>query len=181
MALYWDNPDMRKYVNIVPTSAVTGEGLPDMLQLLVKLTQVRALRAAGPSALLRCASQMAERLMCTTELQWHSACCTSASCRAQSVPTPCARAGDDGGAPDVHQRAAVHRAGGQGHRGAGTHHRRGPRERRAARGGHHRAVRPGGRDRDHHPLPADAPPPQGAPVAPNAAHCLCGATSRCTG
>ena len=44
MALYWKNPDPRKYVNIVPTSAISGEGIPDMLQLLVKLTQVRARR-----------------------------------------------------------------------------------------------------------------------------------------
>ena len=42
MALYWQNKDVRKFVNIVPTSAITGEGLPDMLQLLVKLTQARA-------------------------------------------------------------------------------------------------------------------------------------------
>ena len=41
MALYWQNKDVRKFVNIVPTSAITGEGLPDMLQLLVKLTQAR--------------------------------------------------------------------------------------------------------------------------------------------
>lgn len=40
VALYWKNPDPRKYVNIVPTSAISGEGIPDMLQLLVKLTQV---------------------------------------------------------------------------------------------------------------------------------------------
>ena len=40
VALYWKNPDKRKYVNVVPTSAITGEGLPDMLQLLVDLTQV---------------------------------------------------------------------------------------------------------------------------------------------
>ena len=40
VALYWENPDIRKYVNIVPTSAITGEGIPDLLQLLVKLTQV---------------------------------------------------------------------------------------------------------------------------------------------
>ena len=39
--LYWRNSDRRKYVNIVPTSAITGEGIPDMLQLLVDLTQVR--------------------------------------------------------------------------------------------------------------------------------------------
>ena len=40
VALYWKNPDPRKYVNIVPTSAITGEGIPDMLQLVVQLTQV---------------------------------------------------------------------------------------------------------------------------------------------
>lgn len=40
VALYWKNTDPRKYVNIVPTSAITGEGLPDMLQLVVQLTQV---------------------------------------------------------------------------------------------------------------------------------------------
>ena len=40
VALYWENPDPRKFVNIVPTSAISGEGIPDMLQLLVQLTQV---------------------------------------------------------------------------------------------------------------------------------------------
>lgn len=39
IALFWENPDVRKYVNVVPTSAVTGEGIPDMLNLLVDLTQ----------------------------------------------------------------------------------------------------------------------------------------------
>ena len=46
MALYWKNPDPRKYVNIVPTSAISGEGIPDMLQLLVKLTQAQSLHPA---------------------------------------------------------------------------------------------------------------------------------------
>ncbi len=41
VAPYWANPDARKYVNIVPTSAISGEGVPDMLALLVKLTQLR--------------------------------------------------------------------------------------------------------------------------------------------
>ena len=52
VALYWQNPDKRKYVNVVPTSAITGEGLPDMLQLLVDLTQVPP---AALTALLCCA------------------------------------------------------------------------------------------------------------------------------
>ncbi|EIE19434.1 P-loop containing nucleoside triphosphate hydrolase protein [Coccomyxa subellipsoidea C-169] len=53
VALYWKNPDKRKYVNIVPTSAISGEGIPDMLQLLVRLTQ----------------DMMSERLMFISELQ----------------------------------------------------------------------------------------------------------------
>lgn len=53
MSLYWKNPDPRKYVNVVPTSAITGEGIPDLLQLVVKLTQ----------------SMMAERLMFVDDTQ----------------------------------------------------------------------------------------------------------------
>lgn len=39
--LYFKNPNMSKYVSIVPTSAVTGEGVPDLLWLLLELTQKR--------------------------------------------------------------------------------------------------------------------------------------------
>ncbi|KAK5273858.1 eukaryotic translation initiation factor 5B [Exophiala xenobiotica] len=39
--LYYENRDMRRYVSLVPTSAHTGEGIPDMLKLLVSLTQER--------------------------------------------------------------------------------------------------------------------------------------------
>jgi len=39
--LYYDNKSMAKYVSLVPTSAHTGEGIPDMLKLLVQLTQER--------------------------------------------------------------------------------------------------------------------------------------------
>lgn len=39
--LYYDNEDMRRNVSLVPTSAHTGEGIPDMLKLLVSLTQER--------------------------------------------------------------------------------------------------------------------------------------------
>jgi len=38
-ALYFENKDMRSTINIVPTSAHTGEGIPDLLFLLCKLTQ----------------------------------------------------------------------------------------------------------------------------------------------
>ncbi|KAK2758183.1 hypothetical protein FQN54_004027 [Arachnomyces sp. PD_36] len=39
--LYWENKSMAKNVSLVPTSAHTGEGVPDMLKLLVELTQER--------------------------------------------------------------------------------------------------------------------------------------------
>eukprot|EP01118_Nematostelium_gracile_P009969 TRINITY_DN3386_c0_g1_i2.p1 TRINITY_DN3386_c0_g1~~TRINITY_DN3386_c0_g1_i2.p1 ORF type:complete len:744 (-),score=239.43 TRINITY_DN3386_c0_g1_i2:20-2251(-) len=37
--LYYQNKDFRKYVSLVPTSAISGEGIPDLLMLLVQLTQ----------------------------------------------------------------------------------------------------------------------------------------------
>lgn len=37
--LYWKNEDIRKYISIVPTSAITGEGIPDLLMLLLSLPQ----------------------------------------------------------------------------------------------------------------------------------------------
>jgi len=39
--LYYDNKSMARNVSLVPTSAHTGEGIPDMLKLLVTLTQER--------------------------------------------------------------------------------------------------------------------------------------------
>lgn len=39
--LYWENKNMGKNVSLVPTSAVTGEGVPDLLHLLMDLTQNR--------------------------------------------------------------------------------------------------------------------------------------------
>lgn len=39
--VYFQNKNMSKYVSIVPTSAVTGEGVPDLLWLLLELTQKR--------------------------------------------------------------------------------------------------------------------------------------------
>ena len=40
-ALYWENPDPRTFVNVIPTSAHTGEGMPDLLHTLVHLSQSR--------------------------------------------------------------------------------------------------------------------------------------------
>ena len=37
--LYYENKDFRKFVSLVPTSAHTGEGIPDLLMLMVQLTQ----------------------------------------------------------------------------------------------------------------------------------------------
>ncbi len=38
--LHYENKDFRKTVSLVPTSAITGEGIPDLLLLLVRLAQV---------------------------------------------------------------------------------------------------------------------------------------------
>ena len=37
--LYYKNKNMKEYVNLVPTSAISGEGLPDLMGLLVYLSQ----------------------------------------------------------------------------------------------------------------------------------------------
>ncbi|KAI9481290.1 MAG: hypothetical protein EXX96DRAFT_618227 [Benjaminiella poitrasii] len=51
--LYYKNKNFAKYVSLVPTSAHTGEGIPDMLNLLIHLTQTR----------------MSEKLMYISELE----------------------------------------------------------------------------------------------------------------
>ena len=37
--LYYENKDFKRNVALVPTSAITGEGIPDLLMLVVQLTQ----------------------------------------------------------------------------------------------------------------------------------------------
>ena len=37
--LYYKNKDFRKNVSLVPTSAITGEGIPDLLMLITQLSQ----------------------------------------------------------------------------------------------------------------------------------------------
>ena len=51
--LYYDNKNFGRNVSIVPTSAITGEGVPDMIMLLINLTQQR----------------MSDRLMYLSELE----------------------------------------------------------------------------------------------------------------
>ncbi len=36
---YWENTDMREFTNMVPTSAITGEGIPDLLLLMTQMCQ----------------------------------------------------------------------------------------------------------------------------------------------
>lgn len=38
-ALYYDNPNVDEYASIVPTSAHTGEGIPDLMGVVIRLTQ----------------------------------------------------------------------------------------------------------------------------------------------
>ncbi|CAG0913882.1 unnamed protein product [Notodromas monacha] len=38
-ALFWENPDPRKYVSMIPTSAVCGDGMGNLVSMLVHLTQ----------------------------------------------------------------------------------------------------------------------------------------------
>lgn len=37
--LYWENEDISKYVSIIPTSAMTGEGVPDLLYMILNYCQ----------------------------------------------------------------------------------------------------------------------------------------------
>lgn len=52
-AVYYENPDPRSYVSMVPTSAATGDGMGNLMALIVELTQ----------------TALAKRLMYTDELQ----------------------------------------------------------------------------------------------------------------
>jgi translation initiation factor 5B len=51
--LYYENKNFARNVSLVPTSAITGEGVPDMIMLLINLTQQR----------------MSEKLMYISELE----------------------------------------------------------------------------------------------------------------
>lgn len=40
VAMYWENEDPKTYVSVVPTSGFSGEGIPDLLAVIVKYTSV---------------------------------------------------------------------------------------------------------------------------------------------
>lgn len=52
--LYWENDDMKSTVSLIPTSAMSGEGVNDMLHMLVRLTQERMSTSLMYSATLQC-------------------------------------------------------------------------------------------------------------------------------
>lgn len=52
-ALFYENPDIRSYVSLVPTSAITGEGMGNLLALIVEF----------------CQTKLTKRLMYSDELQ----------------------------------------------------------------------------------------------------------------
>lgn len=52
-ALFYENPDPRSYVSLVPTSAITGEGMGNLLAMIVDF----------------CQSKLNKRLMYSDELQ----------------------------------------------------------------------------------------------------------------
>ena len=41
IALYYENPDLDSYISVVPTSAITGEGIPDLISMIVWTMQTR--------------------------------------------------------------------------------------------------------------------------------------------
>eukprot|EP01103_Thecamoeba_quadrilineata_P012132 TRINITY_DN3055_c0_g2_i2.p1 TRINITY_DN3055_c0_g2~~TRINITY_DN3055_c0_g2_i2.p1 ORF type:complete len:1380 (+),score=477.99 TRINITY_DN3055_c0_g2_i2:32-4141(+) len=68
---YYKNKDFRKYVSMVPTSATTGEGIPDLLMLLVQLTQSLMVKRLTLSPQLTCTVlevKMAEGLGSTVDV-----------------------------------------------------------------------------------------------------------------
>jgi len=53
-SLYWKNDDLAHTVSLVPTSAHTGEGIPDLLRMLITLTQERLTESLMFMDVLQC-------------------------------------------------------------------------------------------------------------------------------
>jgi translation initiation factor 5B len=52
--LYWENDDLAHTVSLVPTSAISGEGVPDLLRMLITLSQERLVEQLMYMELLQC-------------------------------------------------------------------------------------------------------------------------------
>ncbi|OQR97320.1 eukaryotic translation initiation factor 5B [Achlya hypogyna] len=52
--VYWRNKDLGRTVSLIPTSAITGEGVPDLLMMLTKLTQERMAKSLAFVDILQC-------------------------------------------------------------------------------------------------------------------------------
>jgi translation initiation factor 5B len=52
--LYWENDDHLDTISIIPTSAHTGEGVPDLLQMLIRITQELQMEKMQYMELLQC-------------------------------------------------------------------------------------------------------------------------------
>jgi translation initiation factor 5B len=53
-ALYWENDDPAHTISLVPTSAISGEGVPDLIRLLIVLMQTRLTQQLMFSEALQC-------------------------------------------------------------------------------------------------------------------------------
>ncbi|KUF99079.1 hypothetical protein AM588_10011119 [Phytophthora nicotianae] len=52
--VYWRNKDLAHTVSLIPTSAISGEGVPDLLMMLTRLTQERMAKSLAFVDILQC-------------------------------------------------------------------------------------------------------------------------------
>lgn len=52
--IYWRNKDLGHTVSLIPTSAISGEGVPDLLMMLTRLTQERMAKSLAFVDILQC-------------------------------------------------------------------------------------------------------------------------------
>ncbi|KAF4321266.1 hypothetical protein BBO99_00007195 [Phytophthora kernoviae] len=52
--IYWRNKDLARTVSLIPTSAISGEGVPDLLMMLTRLTQDRMAESLAFVDILQC-------------------------------------------------------------------------------------------------------------------------------
>ncbi|KAG7394790.1 Translation Initiation Factor 5B [Phytophthora boehmeriae] len=52
--IYWRNKDLAHTVSLIPTSAISGEGVPDLLMMLTRLTQERMAKSLAFVDILQC-------------------------------------------------------------------------------------------------------------------------------